>query len=244
MTGVAGESRYFTVSVIEPLADLRISVTSFWGDADLFVNPASAEGLPSADSYTWASFDSGSNLLVLQAEDTKEFCTPDPAAGAACDYNVAVYSWANATYSVRASLSRGWSRPQRLGVGEPQLGQVATGEYAYYEVRPVGCGADWCSAAPHVLVVTATPLDMAQLDLFLTTNRSRQPGPAEVDHDAAAAHARSAGEFLIYGPGDKGYCRDCEVYLAVFGAEGGVFSVVASVGMTRLTVSSDHMCFS
>ncbi len=48
----------------------------------------------------------------------KQHCTPDPVRGVACEYYIGVLGWTNTSFSIQASLNRGWEDPM---VGGTQL---------------------------------------------------------------------------------------------------------------------------
>ena len=85
----AKEYKFFSIKVTEPSADLSLFLTSFTGDADLFV-AAAPKIHPSQENHTWASTGYGSDSLSIQAEEMKEWCTPDPARGVACDFFIGI----------------------------------------------------------------------------------------------------------------------------------------------------------
>ena len=77
-----------------PVRELRLSLTSFRGDAELFVSTSS---LPTAYSYTWRGYDAGTAALVIGSWDSN-FCTD-------CTYYISVYAHEfNATYNLVAAL--------------------------------------------------------------------------------------------------------------------------------------------
>lgn len=81
------------------------------------------------------------DTLTIQAAELKEHCAPNPAFGEGCDLGIAVYAWSNTSFSILASLNRGWASPLELTPGQPQTGRVAKGTYAYYSVRIPGSGS-------------------------------------------------------------------------------------------------------
>ena len=75
--------------------DLSITLTSLWGNADLFVN---SDGLlPSEMYYTWSAETDGSETLTIPASD--------PKACRNCRYYVGVLGAASATaYTITTRL--------------------------------------------------------------------------------------------------------------------------------------------
>jgi hypothetical protein len=53
--------------------------------------------------------------LTIQAEEMKQHCTPDPVRGVACEYYIGVLGWTNTSFSIQASLNRGWEDPMVRG---------------------------------------------------------------------------------------------------------------------------------
>lgn len=58
-----------------------------------------------------------------------------------CDLGISVFAWSNTSYSIMATLNRGWASPIALTPGRPQAGYVAKGLYRYYSVRIPGSGS-------------------------------------------------------------------------------------------------------
>jgi hypothetical protein len=78
------------------------------------------------------------DTLTIQAAALKEHCTPNPTFGVGCDLGIGVFAWSNTSFSLLATLNRGWEDPIQLTVGRPQAGQVAKGMYSYYSVKIPG----------------------------------------------------------------------------------------------------------
>jgi len=246
---------HFSVKVTDPDADLSIHLTPLSGDPDLFVD-AFPNTRPTKGNHTWASQSFGSDTLTLQAADMKTHCTPNPAVGLICDYFVSVFGWENASFSILASLHRGWTEPTQLFPGLPQAGEVSQGEYAYYSfyVPPdtlslrfvltpqnlagggKGGGEDvdgwdsWSDAWE----------DLQDQDLFLTTSREKEPGEANFDLRsmtwAGVEEITYAKEEMVKGGGEEqAFCTDCTVYLAVYGYAGvGAYTLRVETGVSTL----------
>ncbi len=244
----AKEYKYFSVKVTEPTADLSIHLTSFTGDADLFV--AVAPNLhPTQENHTWASTGFGSDSLTIQAEEMKENCTPDPARGVACDYFLSVFGWNNASFSIMASLHRGWREPIELFPGQPQAGAVSKGEYVYYSYYvPANATAVRFVLTPQNLAggindeddwENSADLDWlteeADQDLFLTTSRDREPGETQFDFQSMTWAGVDEITFSADEAGEA-FCQDCVVYLSVFGYAGeeGEYTLRVEAGISTL----------
>ena len=64
--------------------------------------------------------------MTIQAEEMKEHCMPDPVRGVACDYYIGVLGWTNTSFSIMASLNRGWEDPMvRFGRERKAAGRSA-----------------------------------------------------------------------------------------------------------------------
>lgn len=206
---------YFQVKVVDPSADLLISVTPFSGDPDLYVGQPELPH-PSKDNYTWASRGFGGDTITIQAEAMKEYCTPIPALGEGCDYYIGVYGWTNTSFSIMASLSMGWTRPIVLTPGQPQNGQVKKNGYQYFQVDiPEERGTP---TIRFVLMAT----DDSDQDLYLTTSREKEPG--RNSYDLKSTSWDETDEIVIE-PDSIYYCQKCTLYLAVFGYEEGGFEI-------------------
>lgn len=81
------------------------------------------------------------DTLTIQSAALKEHCTPNPALGLGCDLGIGVYGWSNTSFSIVATLNRGWASPVDLTPGRPQAGYVSKGLYRYYSVHIPGPAA-------------------------------------------------------------------------------------------------------
>jgi hypothetical protein len=221
--------RYWTFSVVDAVADLRVSLTPLAGDPDLFIisaNDFNGTALPSMTQFTWASMTFGGDALLLQADAMAEHCRPSPSVP--CELVLGVYCWSDCSYSILVGLDRGWETPILLALGQPQTGRVSTGGFVYYKVavgRPVG------EDPPPEVVITVSPRDGGDADMYMTTSRDREPGPLNYDEISASW---AGSDVIVFGPGSSHYCSGCEIYVAVSGFEATEFSIVASSGLTRL----------
>ena len=84
-----------------PYAELRISFTSWYGDAEIFVSNGPLTW-PGYDNYNWRGYDAGTASLVINSTDPM-FCY-------GCDYYIAVFSNEVASYySIAATVYGNWS---------------------------------------------------------------------------------------------------------------------------------------
>jgi hypothetical protein len=119
----SGSYRYYYMRNTHPLAEMSITLTSFYGDPDLCVNAFddSDSGkrleLPTMQRSTWQSSSDHTDALSINYAD-ENFCSD-------CVYIIGVYAFQNATYTLLVSNSKAAlvslypSRPQRITVTEP-----------------------------------------------------------------------------------------------------------------------------
>ena len=85
-------------------SELRLSLTSWYGDAELFVFPRRVPDGPIYETFTWRTYDAGTTALVITLNSTDANWCWD------CDYYVAVFAnEVAAYYSLVATLGRNYS---------------------------------------------------------------------------------------------------------------------------------------
>ncbi|CAM9362294.1 unnamed protein product, partial [Hapterophycus canaliculatus] len=129
----------------------------------------------------------------------------------------------------KASLNTGWKNPQKLLLGHSQSSFLVEGDFDYYAllVPPQRDGNEpWES-----IILTLTPKNGGQQDLYITTNSSREPGPKDYDIKSTNWGGLTP---LVFSETAPGFCTDCTVYVGVYGYTSGYYSIVASQGLTRL----------
>lgn len=122
-----GTSRFYVFSVPPALQDqILITLDSFQGDADLFVNPPSRGFYHrgTRDPYPiWASArPTGSDSILIESEDTN-------AIRSGGNYYISVFGQSDAEFIVRVSLS---NTVTTLVEGTPLMGSIRRGHYRYY----------------------------------------------------------------------------------------------------------------
>jgi hypothetical protein len=129
---------------------------------------------------------------------------------------------------VMASLSMGWQMPVTLSTGQAQSGQVDENGYVYYQVYiPPSTGAD---EAPPVLTLTLTPTEGSDQDLFVSMDRNVEPGKSSYHYKSTAW---GDVDEVVIRPNSEHYCSDCTAFAAVYGYEGGTYTL-------RASLSSEH----
>jgi len=109
------------------------------------------------------------DTLTIQAAALKEHCTPNPTFGVGCDLGIGVFAWSNTSFSLLATLNRGWAAPVQLTPGRPQAGQVTEGMYSYYSVRiPGSVGGE----QQPVVRITLLPEGDGDQDLYVERGRT------------------------------------------------------------------------
>lgn len=226
-----GEYQYYRLEVERYHADVVITATSFFGDADLFVSTTVPRPNMTASGHTWASRAYQHDRVVLQFSDIAD-CEAAAANGVgtgACSVFIAVYGFANASYAITASVSDDFGRPTHLLAGVPQSGYVNESRYAYYQVL--------ANAAPDSrLSVTVTP-SFGDPDLYATTDNS-QPGTRH--YEFSSTHFGGWVEDVIWiVPDQPHYCNRCLINVAVFGYMESAYTITfqTSEGIARLVDS-------
>eukprot|EP00903_Cladosiphon_okamuranus_P013133 g12248.t1 len=224
------EMRYFSVAVQNKTTDLLISLDAQSGDPDMYVSPKDPLGrfLPTSQNFTWQALSFGTDTLHMQGESLDEYCTPGTEENEVCTYNIGVAAKTNCSYTIKASLNNGWKNPQQLLLGQPQSSFLEEGSYDYYSL--------FITRAPdenpwQTLLVTVTPTDGGQQDLYATTNRTREPG--QQDYDVKSTNWAGSST-MMFSETAPGFCTDCTIYVSVYGYKSGGYSLVASQGLTRL----------
>ncbi|CAM9209412.1 unnamed protein product, partial [Discosporangium mesarthrocarpum] len=247
-----GQYRTFVISA-DTSADLSLSVSPFYGDPDFFLSPAVAnqsndygqynpQDWPTIHNFTWASIAFGADTEEIQAEDLAKQCSeapmgevsrgedpdsnPNPSPKGKCDVAISVYSWSNSSYIIQASLNHGWQHPIKLLFGQAQMGYVDAMMYKYYEVA-IG-EPEESDTAPFEVAITLTSTEGGDQDLYITSDRSREPGRGDYDQMGVGW---AASDTLLFTQGMEGYCTNCTIYLAVYGFTGGRYSILASQGL-------------
>ena len=111
--------RYYRYRNTNPTAILTLTLTTLYGDPDLFVDIHTSQQdkpiFPTIhyDTYIWSSRRSYSNDIIVIRYDDIHFCTE-------CDYLLAVYGYHNASYTLSVTSAEDevihllHDHPQRL----------------------------------------------------------------------------------------------------------------------------------
>jgi hypothetical protein len=137
---------------------------------------------------------------------------PTVITGAACDVMLptGVYGWTNTSFSIMASLRRGWQDPMVLFPGQPQVGHVDKGAYQYYLTYIPEDATD----VRFVLM----PHEGGDQDLYLSVSRDKEPGKTQYDLKSTSWAGSDEIAFSKAETPSK-WCTDCLVYLAGEGQE-------------------------
>lgn len=128
--------------------ELSIALTSFSGDADLYVscdsNPdGTRDGTPSQTHYTWQSITLHEDTVTIAADDDK-YCG---AEGGSIKFYVAVYGFQASQFTLLASSAH--EDNIELTDGQPQVGSGAEREMKLFSFH--------VPAAAQQVRVTVTP---------------------------------------------------------------------------------------
>ena len=211
---------YYKFAITNPKYDLRISVTPFTGDPDIYVGVPPIYH-PSLLNYTFASRSFGADTLTLQASELSNYCTPSETVP--CEYYIGVYGWTNTSFSILASVQNDWANPIVLTTGTPQSGSIKSHNYDYYSY--------YINKGTKKIRFILSSFDGTDEDLYLSFKENQQPGKETYDYKATSW---SGDDVIELRPQNEGWCTDCTVYLAVYAYEGGDYTLTVDAGMVRL----------
>jgi len=163
-----GETAQYTLTLppqraATPRRRVAVTLTPFWGDADLFIAFAPTVPGPGANN-AYASFSAdGPEDIVMRDTDAQWVCA---SWAQPCVINVAVYGFSSTLYQLEAAAGR----PSALSPGVPQLGDVDAGPdlYTYFTFQPA-------NVPNEVVIISLTPL-MGDPDMYVATSVGLPPG--------------------------------------------------------------------
>jgi hypothetical protein len=236
---------YFQIALVDPAAELSVSVVPLWGDPDVFIDSEpNTRPTRSNTRQGWQLMRVGGDAITIQVQDLLARCDNSEGgdhAGRPCHYYIGVTaSGQNCSFVITASLNSGWVHPQQLVPGIPSVGRVNVTSYNYYQISVID---------GFTLSIALNPLEGGDSDLYVSFSRDIEPGRNHYDLSSSSlavdvlsltANKLRAycAENLASTPigGGSGYYHTpaCTVYIAVYGFEACSYSLTASVGVTML----------
>jgi hypothetical protein len=169
---------YFQIAVVDPTAELSVAVVPLWGDPDVFIDSEPNTRPTQANTNDgWKLMRIGGDSVTIQTQDLLAHCDNSAGGdheGRPCHYYIGVNAYGqNCSFVITASLNSGWSNPQQLIPGVPQLGRVNTSTYEYYQMSVLD-GFD--------LSIVLNPLEDGDPDLYVSFSRDVEPGPLHISY--------------------------------------------------------------
>lgn len=212
---------YYKISLVAPGQDLRISLTPFAGDPDMYV-AMQPNRHPSASNYTWYSMSFGSDTLVIQSYDLEGYCVPNPSIGKVCDVFVSVKGFTNSSYTIVATADSSFLGAVSLIDGIPQSSWVDAHSYTYFKFTVSSLD----EASGYLVGDIKFSLLSADTDQDLFVSFSGEPGKDHFDY--ASTHGQLETDEVVVNANMDHFCFGCTVYVAVYGYFAGHFSITAS----------------
>ena len=207
-----GEYDYYRSWVWSGTQDLTFTLTSFYGDADLYVSETNV--LPSSTNFKWSAASGWrDDTLVIQASQVTS-CAPDNQRGVECELFLAVKGFTNASYSLTLEYST--SDPVALSAGVPHQSFVNTSKYEYYKIFP--------PSPASTVYITVTPA-YGDPDLYVSVDGTRA-GRTHYDYASTALH----GAETVTIPASA--CSGCEISVAVWGYRASAYTIQYSLPQT------------
>eukprot|EP01041_Mallomonas_annulata_P003044 gene3044-5962_t len=232
-----GQYQYYKYSQTLRKRDVVLSVTPFSGDPDVFISMKPITH-PTRSNFTWISASFGTETITLQGHDIEHHCAKKKVCNAMrCDLYIGVYGARNSSYSIVASMDEGFVAPIILIDNQIQNGKVDTDKYIYYKFT---IGDNFISDSndhyiPESIIFTLTPLDGSDQDMYITFGENSEPGSSNYEY-RSTSFSGTADEIIINKDMEH-YCYNCIVNIAIFGFEGGQYTLVAhSKGLIQLQV--------
>lgn len=220
--------RYFMFTLQQPHQDIRIALTSFTGDPDLFINVCN--NMPGEEcksrptnltgGFTWSSRGWGSETLSIPY-GSAHACQPSPLRP--CDYYIGVLGFQASYFSIVASLHS--DRPLLLVDGVPQHGHVNASVQNNY-VLDVLPGKEFIG-------ITVTP-SYGDPDVFVSLDLQK-PGPSHFNYRSVAGLSQT--DRIAIHSSDPQYQASpcdatlpCRVFIGVLGYIESAYTIVATTG--------------
>eukprot|EP01006_Ploeotia_vitrea_P032269 TRINITY_DN64533_c0_g2_i1.p1 TRINITY_DN64533_c0_g2~~TRINITY_DN64533_c0_g2_i1.p1 ORF type:complete len:2597 (-),score=1385.65 TRINITY_DN64533_c0_g2_i1:818-8563(-) len=202
---------YFMFDVQDDQADIRISITPFSGDCDLYVSTTETRPTSAFNKHTWSSARYGPDVVLIDHTD-RNFRTGT--------YFIGVFGFAtNSSFSIIATASRYTANDTVLLLnGFPQNDYLRRTEVRYYS---------YAVGDMHKSVrITVTPVT-GDVHVYVRNDGTR-PSPTH-----AQWRAESLGRDVISIPHS---CRNCQYEIAVVAMSNSDFTIEASTDVVRSTL--------
>jgi hypothetical protein len=222
-----GKYNYYVLYLTSNHADVVVTVTNYFGDADLYVSWHPNNHQPNSTSSDKQSLSSGDDSITIPSPDWMSQCSvinnPDGSV-VPCAIFIGVRGFRGSMYSIVGSANA--SLPNLLIDGQPQGGFVAKGGLAYFRI-PISLASNTDTFG---IAVTSLSGDA---DLYV--RNGQLPGTTPGTYDAAAT-SPSGLDLVTLGPQDRGYCSsDCTIFAMVYGWSDAEFQIsYSSTGIVTL----------
>jgi len=204
--GTAGQSLYYSISLIQPYEQLFIAASKISGDPDIYVrwdagDPTKLPDGTDPTTYTWSANNAGDDTITIN----------NPDAGT---YTIAVYGARDTEYLISAATGHAF---QRLSDGVARRGAVSTGAYSYFRI--------WKDAVSD-LTITVTPFS-GDPDLYVRTGED-QPYVNRTNYYWHSTVWNSDSVTILHD--EEHACTSCYYYIGVYGYRAGTFLLTATFG--------------
>jgi len=209
--------------------DLIISLTPSFGDPDVYISLT--QPFPNKKNFTWSQTAFGPDTLTIQSIDILQHGC-NPKLSGFCTFYLGVYGFLNSSFSMVVHTNEGFTSPLTLLEQHPQSGSVSTGEYTYY--RYIISSTNRLTTS---IKLTITPLDDGDQDLYIMFGQLNAAGnpvnashyePGRSHYDYKSTNWASSTDQIEVSNGMAHFCRQCVLYVAVYGYKGGHYILQAS----------------
>ena len=200
---------YYKIMVTSPGVNVRVSLTPYTGDPDLYVSWHPEVPRPNLTNNDALSISRADETILITAAEWGAVCTVGQPLGHQCAVYIGVRGYPLATEDASFSLVAvaNTSDPITLLDGQPQTGTLNKGEAALYAI-PVQL-----TQSTDTFSIAVTPYD-GDPDLYV--RKGEAPGRAEGTYDHKSI-SNGGYELINIGPEDVTHCMSCTVYALVYG---------------------------
>jgi hypothetical protein len=213
-----GAYQYFIADTnVRPGTTMTVTVTSGYGDADVYVNygPSSeAVAFPTNTQYTrHSSMASGADRIIMAPTDA-DYCTH-------CVWKISVYGFADSIFTI--TYSTGGITDLQDGV--PTDGFVSAGNYSYYRFYIPSANSD--------VQISLTP-ETGDADMYVSQENPGDPFDLPRRGHSTWMSVDIGDDTISIPHTDAHFCSDCSIIIGVYGFQAAEFELVVTTSNTEL----------